>query len=106
MTLLHCRNEFIQVDLAGSSPDCAFRNRRISQSDIRCHVTREESGLLGHDGEIGTQFCRTDLPDVHIVEQYLATLDFIEPEQQIGNSSFTCSRTADKGDLFPWFYRE
>src|SRR5439155_2366978 len=66
--------------------------------DILAYRPIKEPGILQHHTERATQVPSSKLCDVHTIDQYLPTVEFIKTHQQVDQGRFACACRANYRD--------
>src|ERR1700752_1539483 len=100
------------MDFAGGLSQSAVGNALVPEPDVRSYVAREQKHVLQHYPEAGTKLFQVQLAYIHVVQQNLAALNVIEPQQQVcyrglagagmPHECYSLARFRDKRNVFQY----
>mmetsp|Transcript_5097 Transcript_5097/g.15552 ORF Transcript_5097/g.15552 Transcript_5097/m.15552 type:complete len:206 (-) Transcript_5097:3949-4566(-) len=98
---LESHHELLQVSTFQRVPDARIvvLAERIQ---IEAHRTAEQYRILWNDGELGAQIKKSDLRDVHTIDQQAATSQLDQAKQSQCNGALPRASSTTKTDLFAW----
>src|ERR1700722_16548473 len=77
-----------------------------TQADVRFECTGEKERILQHNSEKLTQILQTNFANIDAVEENLAALNVVEPQQQLDDRGFARARVADDCESLAGLYAE
>ena len=99
-------DEFGGVSKLGGTLDLGVIGIGPAEADVFARGRGEHHGILGHQRDTRTQLARISRSDRNAVERDHTMRGIVEPQEQVKQRAFSCTRGADDRNLLAGAYRQ